>query len=172
MSWQKKEAYKKSTLVNVALLTNQKVSAGAHFRIEPACIIIALSTLQLLTRGRGFNQICFRHSTNSVTNSGPEKGLIILGGSSILQIMAASNNTKREGGNRKEEQKNSQSSGSQLTEARETFATLFELSKLLNTGLDQDSLAICVRLCEGGAHPEALATIVRELRRESQAIRR
>ena len=47
--------------------------------------------------------------------------------------MAASNNTKREGGNRKEEQKNSQSSGSQLTEARETFATLFELSKLLNT---------------------------------------
>lgn len=98
--------------------------------------------------------------------------MIIFWGSSILQIMAASNNTKREGGNRKEEQKNSQSSGSQLTEARETFATLFELSKLLNTGLDQDSLAICVRLCEGGAHPEALATIVRELRRESQAIRR
>lgn len=86
--------------------------------------------------------------------------------------MAASNNTKREGGgNRKEEQQNSQSSGSQLTEARETFTTLFELSKLLNTGLDSDSLAICVRLCERGAHPEALATIVRELRRESQAIR-
>ena len=85
--------------------------------------------------------------------------------------MAASNNTKREGGNRKEEQQNSQSSGSQLTEAKDTFATLFELSKLLNTGLDQNSLAICVRLCEQGAHPEALATIVRELRRESQAIR-
>ena len=91
----------------------------------------------------------------------------------VFPIMAASNNTKREGGNRKEEQQNSQSasSGSQLTEAKETFATLFELSKLLNTGLDQNSLAICVRLCEQGAHPEALATIVRELRRESQAIR-
>ena len=50
--------------------------------------------------------------------------------------MAAS---KREGGNRKEEQQNSQASGSQLTEAKETFATLFELSKLLNTGLDQNS---------------------------------
>ena len=82
--------------------------------------------------------------------------------------MAAS---KREGGKRKEEQQNSQSSGSQLTEAKDTFATLFELSKLLNTALDQNSLAICVRLCEQGAHPEALATIVRELRRESQAIR-
>ena len=82
--------------------------------------------------------------------------------------MAAS---KREGGSRKEEQQNSQSSGSQLTEAKDTFATLFELSKLLNTGLDQNSLAICVRLCEQGVHPEALATIVRELRRESQAIR-
>ena len=82
--------------------------------------------------------------------------------------MAAS---KRKGGTRKEEQQNSQSSGSQLTEAKDTFATLFELSKLLNTGLDQNSLAICVRLCEQGAHPEALATIVRELRRESQAIR-
>ena len=81
--------------------------------------------------------------------------------------MAAS---KREGGSRKEEQQNSQSSGSQLTEAKDTFATLFELSKLLNTGLDQNSLAICVRLCEQGAHPEALATIVCELRRESQAI--
>ena len=88
-----------------------------------------------------------------------------------IRSMAASNNTKREGGNRKEEQQNSQSSGSQLIEAKETFATLFELSKLLNTGLDQNSLAICVRLCEQGAHPEALATIVRELRRESQAIR-
>ena len=82
--------------------------------------------------------------------------------------MAAS---KREGGSRKEEQQNSQSSGSQLTEAKDTFATLFELSMLLNTGLDQNSLAICVRLCEQGAHPEALATIVHELRRESQAIR-
>jgi len=48
---------------------------------------------------------------------------------------------------------------------------LMELSKLLNTGLDTESLALCVRLCERGAHPEALATVVRELRRESQAIR-
>ena len=79
---------------------------------------------------------------------------------------------KREGGQRGGDQQNSHSStGSQILEAKETFATLLELSKLLNTGLDADSLALCVRLCERGAHPEALATVVRELRRESQAIR-
>jgi len=90
----------------------------------------------------------------------------------ILPVMAASNSNKHEGNNRRGgEHQNSHSSGSQITEAKETFATLFELSKLLNTGLDADSLALCVRLCERGAHPEALATVVRELRRESQAIR-
>lgn len=56
-------------------------------------------------------------------------------------------------------------------EAKETFSTLQELSQLLNTGLDSQSLSLCVRLCEQGAHPEALATIIRELRRESQAIK-
>lgn len=60
---------------------------------------------------------------------------------------------------------------SQILEARETFSTLKELSELLNTGLDGESLRLCVRLCEQGAHPEALATIIRELRRESQAIK-
>jgi len=60
---------------------------------------------------------------------------------------------------------------SAILEARDTFSTLEELSRLLNTGLDKDSLALCVRLCEQGAHPEALATIIRELRRESQAIK-
>ena len=60
---------------------------------------------------------------------------------------------------------------SSIIEARETFSTLQELSQLLNTGLDRESLDLCVRLCEQGAHPEALATIIRELRRESQAIK-
>ncbi len=60
---------------------------------------------------------------------------------------------------------------SAIVEAKDTFSTLQELSRLLNTGLDSESLALCVRLCEQGAHPEALATIIRELRRESQAIR-
>jgi hypothetical protein len=35
-----------------------------------------------------------------------------------------------------------------IVEVRETFATLSEISRLLNTGLDQDTLVTCVRLCE------------------------
>ena len=61
--------------------------------------------------------------------------------------------------------------GKSLVEARDTFQTLFEMSRLLNTGLDMETLAICVRLCEQGANPEALAIIIRELRRESEAIK-
>ena len=41
----KKEAYLKSILVEF-LLTNQKVSAGADFRIEPTCIIITLGIFE------------------------------------------------------------------------------------------------------------------------------
>jgi len=60
---------------------------------------------------------------------------------------------------------------SRTVEARETFNTLLEISRLLNTGLDNESLAICVRLCEQGANPEALATVIKELRRETEAIK-
>ena len=42
----------------------------------------------------------------------------------------------------------------------------------MNTGLDSDCLAICVKLCENGVNPEALATVVRELRKQSEAIKR
>ena len=84
--------------------------------------------------------------------------------------MAASRDNKRDEHSRRDGHQSTQSS-SHVVEAKETFATLLELSKLLNTGLDNETLSICVRLCERGAHPEALATVVRELRRESQAIR-
>ena len=88
------------------------------------------------------------------------------------------------GGNKTADKSGSSKS---LVEARDTFQTLFEMSRLLNTGLDMETLAICVRLCEQvrlpaasppvltlllqGANPEALAIIIRELRRESEAIR-
>lgn len=73
-------------------------------------------------------------------------------------------------GNMEKDKAQQGSSGSKIVDARETFSTLLEMSKLLNTGLDAETLAICVRLCEQGANPEALATIIRELRRESSAI--
>lgn len=48
---------------------------------------------------------------------------------------------------------------------------LFELSKLLNTGLDRRSLELMVGLCESGVNPEALAAAVRELRAQARAVR-
>ncbi|XP_068709695.1 mitotic-spindle organizing protein 1-like [Montipora foliosa] len=59
---------------------------------------------------------------------------------------------------------------SQISSAREAMEALVEISKLLNTGLDPESLAICVKLCEAGVNPEALASVVQELRREAAAL--
>ncbi len=36
-------------------------------------------------------------------------------------------------------------------------AALFDISQLLNTGLDKETLATCVSLIESGVNPEALA---------------
>jgi len=54
--------------------------------------------------------------------------------------------------------------------AKETLDILMEISLLLNTGLDADTLAICVRLCENGINPEALALVIQELRRASASV--
>ena len=45
-----------------------------------------------------------------------------------------------------------------------------EISQLLNTGLDAETLAICVKLCESGVNPEALASVIQELRSETAAV--
>ena len=47
---------------------------------------------------------------------------------------------------------------------------LLEISNLLNTGLDSETLSICVKLCEAGVNPEALAAVIKELKRESLAL--
>lgn len=46
-----------------------------------------------------------------------------------------------------------------------------DISNLLNTGLDSETLVLCVKLCEAGVDPEALASVIRELRREAAAIK-
>ena len=50
------------------------------------------------------------------------------------------------------------------------YPVAFEISKLLDCGLDKESLAILVSLCENGVSPEALATVVQELRREATTL--
>ncbi|CAG8466312.1 15891_t:CDS:2 [Dentiscutata erythropus] len=58
-----------------------------------------------------------------------------------------------------------------IQEARETMDILHEISTILNTGLDRDTLSLCLNLCENGVNPEALAAVIKELRRESAAIK-
>ncbi|THX43853.1 hypothetical protein D6D10_00863 [Aureobasidium pullulans] len=48
--------------------------------------------------------------------------------------------------------------------ARETIDILYEISSLLNTNLDRQSLSYCVSLIENGVNPDALATVIRDLR--------
>lgn len=57
---------------------------------------------------------------------------------------------------------------SSIKEAKDTFQSLMEISRLLCTSLEPDTLAICVQLCEAGINPELLAIVLRELRKEIQ----
>ncbi|CAG8504932.1 3376_t:CDS:2 [Acaulospora morrowiae] len=64
-----------------------------------------------------------------------------------------------------------------IQEARETMdvkhlcKVLYEISTLLNTGLDRETLSLCLNLCENGVNPEALAAVIKELRRESASMK-
>lgn len=42
-------------------------------------------------------------------------------------------------------------------------AALYEISGILKTGLDRESLKLCVELLESGVNPEALATVVKDM---------
>lgn len=44
--------------------------------------------------------------------------------------------------------------------------SLQELSNILETGLDRESLSILLELTESGVNPEALAALVKELRKQ------
>ena len=44
--------------------------------------------------------------------------------------------------------------------------SLHELSNILETGLDRETLSILLELTESGVNPEALAALVKELRKQ------
>lgn len=52
------------------------------------------------------------------------------------------------------------------------LAVVCEMATLLQTGLDRDTLHLCAQLLHQGINPEALAAVVKELRREAAAVRR
>ncbi|KAI8107104.1 Mitotic-spindle organizing protein 1 [Picochlorum sp. SENEW3] len=46
----------------------------------------------------------------------------------------------------------------------------FEINKLLNCGLDKETLSICMGILETGVNPEALADVIKHLRKEKQKL--
>ncbi|KAK0218136.1 mitotic-spindle organizing gamma-tubulin ring associated-domain-containing protein [Armillaria fumosa] len=57
-----------------------------------------------------------------------------------------------------------------ISSAQQTLDILHEISQLLNTRLDRETLTTCVRMIESGVNPEALAAVIQELRRESSGL--
>ncbi|CAI0422188.1 unnamed protein product [Linum tenue] len=47
--------------------------------------------------------------------------------------------------------------------ARESLELSFQMSNILDTGLDRHTLSIPIALCDLGLNPEALAAVVKEL---------
>jgi len=54
---------------------------------------------------------------------------------------------------------------------KETLDAIYEMSELLHTGLNRESLLILAELCDEGVNPYALAQVVRELHAEKEAAR-
>ncbi|CEG68063.1 Putative Mitotic-spindle organizing protein 1 [Rhizopus microsporus] len=53
-------------------------------------------------------------------------------------------------------------------EVSKTIDILHEMATVLNTGLDRKTVGYCISLCEKGANPEALATIIKDLQKQQE----
>ncbi|KAJ5684761.1 Mitotic-spindle organizing protein 1 [Penicillium maclennaniae] len=56
--------------------------------------------------------------------------------------------------------------------AREIIDILHEISILLNTHLDRTELSLCVSMIENGVNPDALATVIKDLRKDGATQKR
>lgn len=56
-----------------------------------------------------------------------------------------------------------------MDKTKQSMDLIYEMSLLLNCGLDKEVLAHCISLTESGVNPEALAVVIKELKRESRA---
>jgi len=56
-----------------------------------------------------------------------------------------------------------------IASAQQTLDILYDISQLLGTQLDKETLATCIGMIESGVNPEALAAVIQELRREGAA---
>jgi len=55
----------------------------------------------------------------------------------------------------------------EVIDAKETLEIIFEISELLNCQLDRQTIAIIVSLVENGVHPVAIASVIKELKKEA-----
>ncbi|GAB0092145.1 Mitotic-spindle organizing protein 1 [Sergentomyia squamirostris] len=56
-------------------------------------------------------------------------------------------------------------------DAESVRLSIQNISQLLDTGLSAECLDICMRLCESGVSPQALADIIIQIRREVGGLR-
>ncbi|CAI4218190.1 unnamed protein product [Parascedosporium putredinis] len=56
--------------------------------------------------------------------------------------------------------------------AQQAVDILHEISTILNCHLDARTISICISMIENGVNPEALATVIKELRLEAQEVQR
>ncbi|KAL2265417.1 hypothetical protein VTJ83DRAFT_6517 [Remersonia thermophila] len=54
--------------------------------------------------------------------------------------------------------------------AQQAVDILHEIATILNTHLDRRTLSICISMIENGVNPEALAIVIKELRKRGQEI--
>ncbi|GAB4814532.1 hypothetical protein N2152v2_001578 [Parachlorella kessleri] len=51
--------------------------------------------------------------------------------------------------------------------ATEALNISYEINRILDCGLDKETLSICIALLENGVNPEALAEVVKRLRQQA-----
>lgn len=57
-----------------------------------------------------------------------------------------------------------------IKDAKDTFQSLMEISTLLGGDLDAETLSICVRMIEAGVNPSVLASVVKTMQKEMEAL--
>lgn len=59
-----------------------------------------------------------------------------------------------------------------LQQSQKIRKNIQNISQLLNTGLSTETLDICIKLCEAGVHPQALADVIKAVQSEMEALNR
>lgn len=57
-----------------------------------------------------------------------------------------------------------------LQQSQLVRSNIYGISQLLNTGLNVETLDTCIKVIEAGVHPQALAEVINQIRREVSAL--